>query len=112
MNRLEEELREVFRRKEPSDGFADRVMVRIRNASAGTEKSERACRTWFLPLRFRWVAAAAMLFLLLGSGLLRYQQVQQERRAGEEARQQLLLALQITGSKFQQIHRLLQTRNQ
>ncbi len=110
MNRLEEKLREVYRRKEPPAEFSQRVLRRIRETSAGREEKRAARPAWLFLPRFSWMAAAAMLLLLIGVGALRYRQLQQEQRQGEEAKQQLLLALHITGGKIQQIHRLLQTR--
>jgi hypothetical protein len=85
MSDIEYQLRHVLRRKEPSEGFADRVMARI-PSSAGQRKPS---------LWWRWVAAAAAC-LLLAAGAGRYEQ----HRRGLQARDQLLFAIEITEKKL------------
>jgi hypothetical protein len=50
---------------------------------------------------FRWATAAALVIVVGGvSGGLWYRAEEQRRAEGEEARRQVLLSLQITGSKL------------
>lgn len=83
---FEESLRQAMRRESPPDGFADRVMQRVRNAPRRDSHA-------------RWRVAAA--FLLLTSGALGGITVQQihRQRQGEKAREQVMLALHIAGHK-------------
>lgn len=95
----DEALRNALRRREPPPGFAERVVERIRRQAAAPAPLRR--RLW-------WLAAAASLVLLLAGGW-QYREHRQRLR-GEQARDQLLEALQITGAKLevlrQRIHRI------
>lgn len=79
---LEQELKLAFRRKEPPPGFRDRVL-------AATRRPQRH--------PYRSLAAAALLTLLIGGTTARYIE---QRREGERAKEQVLLALRITSHKL------------
>jgi|FLYL01.1.fsa_nt_gi hypothetical protein len=85
MKRLDEEIRFALRRCEPPQGFAERVMRRL-----GRERAPR------LRILGRWAAAAAAACLVVGLMLPRYL----EYRRGQQARQQLMLALHIAAEKI------------
>jgi hypothetical protein len=93
---LESELREALRRKEPPDGFTDRVMNAI--ASPPVVRTGR-----------RWsgaaLAAAAMLAIFI-TGLTAHHI--EQRREGERAKAQLMLALRITSKKLHETQQHLQ----
>jgi REP element-mobilizing transposase RayT len=98
---LERELCEALTTRPAPLGFATRVMAQIdaREKSAGV-------RTPF----WRWLAAsatlaAACLGLLAGT---QYERHRERRIAGEHARQQVFLALHITGSTLEQVRRKVQ----
>jgi hypothetical protein len=76
MDWLEEELKQALARKEPAADFDARVRRRtVRTAP-------------------RWLAAAAAVIVLAGGGaMFRYRQ-------GEQAKEQLLQAMRITGEKL------------
>ncbi len=82
---LERDLTRVLRRRSPAPGFASRVMLRI------DEKENRPRPTWW-----RAVAASLTLAALLG-GYATHKVL--ERREGERARDQVLLAMRITSEK-------------
>jgi hypothetical protein len=88
---LERELRSALSHERPSAGFADRVLLA---AKADTPRVTRgaAPRVW------RGLAAAAVLAAVIGGWGLR---TIAERRAGERARDEVLLALRITSDKLQ-----------
>jgi hypothetical protein len=95
MNELDDELRKVLRREDPPPGFAERVMRRLE-----TRQPERRI-PMVKPSLMRW-AAAAMLVAALGGGLqYRAAQREQERIRAEAAKEQLMQALRIAGSKLQ-----------
>ncbi|HEY4641169.1 MAG TPA: hypothetical protein VII75_07470 [Thermoanaerobaculia bacterium] len=79
---LDEELKLALRRKEPPPRFRDRVL-------AATKQRPR--KIW------RPLAAAALLTLVIGGTTARYVE---QRREGERAKEQVLLALRITSQKL------------
>lgn len=81
MREFEDELRSALRRQEPPAGFADRVLARARSKGAPRGRS--------------WVAAAIAAGLLLSLGGFEYRQYE-----GQKAKRELLLALEIAGSKL------------
>jgi len=82
MREFEDELRSALRRQEPPAGFADRVLARTRHNKGG-------------PRHRSWVAAAIAAGLLLSLGGFEYRQYE-----GRKAKRELLLALEIAGSKL------------
>lgn len=83
----EQDIRRALRRESPAPGFADRVM---RNIEA---ERPRPVRTW-------WRAAAASVALVaVASGWAAREAAERRREEGERAREQVMLALQIAGSK-------------
>ncbi len=101
MSRLDDALREALRRVEPPEGFADRVLENLpsrdrKGASVYTPRE----RWWFFRApRLRWATALATLVLVAG-GAAEYRRRQALRVEQERARDQLMLALRITGSKL------------
>jgi hypothetical protein len=85
MSQLEEDLRKVLQRKQPPDGFAERVMARV----SVTMPSRRPKPVW------RWVGAVAAC-LTLAAGVGQYQ----EYRRGVEAKEQVMFALGLTSEKL------------
>jgi hypothetical protein len=104
MNRLEDELKRALEPVEPPAGFAERVLLRA--ARAEEEKPVRS-RRWLGLFGsglagsggLRWAAACALCVVLAASGVIYERDMQ--RRRGEEAKDQVMLALRITGSKLQ-----------
>ena len=82
---LEVDLKRALRRESPPAGFASRVLERIERNDAAPK------RKWW-----RAVAASLTLTALLGAWGAR--EVHQ-RREGERAKEQVLLALRIAGEK-------------
>jgi hypothetical protein len=95
MKPLDAELRSALRRKEPPKGFAERVLARVISQPV-VIRDPRPLAAW-LGRRtiLRW-AAAAVLACLLGLGFAEYHQ----RREGERAKAQVMLALHIAGSQL------------
>jgi negative regulator of sigma E activity len=104
MSRLDDRLKDALRREAPPAGFEARLMARI---EAEPEPATGLAR-WFrlpqlrLPMMTR-LAFAAVLCLMVVAGV-RYEQVKQEREAGEAAKQKLMLALRVTGTQLQAVH--------
>jgi hypothetical protein len=89
MNQLERDLREALRRRQPPSDFADKVLARTRQSESATRR----------PPIWGWLAAAAALVLLFVGGNA-FIQEQRRRAEGERAKEQLMVALRITGSKL------------
>ena len=93
---FEDSLKRSLGRVQAPEGFADRVMARIEAEfarSAGTPVRVMASK----PARVRrWFPAAIAAGLILSAGGWRYH----EFRQGQRAKEQLLVALQITSSKL------------
>jgi hypothetical protein len=96
MTPFEEELKKALARQEPSGDFTDRVLARV-----SVQRKPAAARYW------QWAAVAAATLIIAGSAGVEHQHSQQAAR-GEAAKQQLMTALRITGSKLH----LAQTRIQ
>jgi hypothetical protein len=86
MSRLDDELKIAMRREDPPPGFAERVLARA--------ERRRTARPW-------WGAAIAAMVLLAAGAEFEHQR--RVRAEGEQAKQQVMLALRITGSKLHYI---------
>ena len=108
MNPWEERLREALRRKPAPEGFADRVLARIR------EQPVRQKRPWFRAFlarpALRW--ATAVLCLAIVVSVAYREQQQRQRRQGEIARMQVKQALRIASVKLNAARRMVQQVNQ
>jgi hypothetical protein len=85
---IERELRDALKREKPSAGFTQRVMNQCATAPVRVQPR----RMW------RALAAAAVLSAIVGGWTVR---AVAERRAGERARDEVLIALRITSDKLQ-----------
>ena len=98
-NKLEEELKKALRRVDPPAGFRERVLRRTAQEEAKHAKPRvRLPFRWLGMAEWRWAAASALCVVLAGSAIF-YRYQRQER--GEQAKEQVMLALQITSSKLQ-----------
>ncbi len=91
---LDNELKVALMRERPPAGFAERVLASLHGApvSSPGRAPRGAARIW------RSLAAAAIFTAIIGGWGLR---AIEERRAGERARDEVLLALRITSDKLQ-----------
>jgi hypothetical protein len=89
MSPFERDLRESLRRKQPPPAFAARVLARTE------DRDVHRVHGW------RWLTAIAMVLLMAGGMVL----IREQRRQSESerAKQQLLLAFRITGSKVRDV---------
>jgi len=121
MHFSEDDLREALKRKDPGEGFTQRVMARVNQAQPGNktvlpQKPNGTFLSW-LTHRPAWaMALAAMLLLAFGIGGYQYseyrhaeemriarakqQQLQQE---AERARDQAIMALEIARAKMNHV---------
>lgn len=88
---FEKELREQLQTRSAPPGFADRVMARV--------PAKRPRRFLWQPM-WGWAAVAAVLAVTVLGGM---EHERQQRIAGEHAREQVLLALRITGTTLHEV---------
>jgi hypothetical protein len=100
MDRLEQELKAVLKKTEPSPFFEARVV-----AAAGRQARGRRAA-----LRFRWFSAILAMALVVMGVFWQQQQRYQERARGEAAKARLMLALRITGAKLDEIREKVDNR--
>lgn len=93
---FDRDLREALRPESPPPGFAARVMERI--AQEETRIDDVSAVRPGYP-RWRAAAASALLAVLLG-GYSAHRVAEHRRIEGERARDQVLLAMRITGEKI------------
>ena len=87
---LENDLRRALRHESPEPGFANRVLARIEADLRSAPPPASRTRWW------RAIAASVMLTAVLGGWAAHEIR---ERREGERAKQQVLLAMRIAGEK-------------
>jgi hypothetical protein len=97
MSRLEDALREALRREDPPQGFTERVLARI-DRRPETRAAWRGWLAGFRAPRLQWATAFAAAALVIGGVEYRTRRVEQAE--GERAKEQVMLALRITGSKL------------
>ena len=111
MDRLEQQLRQALGREDPPPGFAARVLARIA-AGGNKEVGEKWWRRFFgYPVWSAALAGGLACLILLGGmmlmgGVARRQRQAQEKMRGEAAKNQLLLALQITSSELSRVRQV------
>lgn len=93
-NNLERDLQQALRREQPSPGFAARVLAAL------PEERPRPVLAWIHRPVLRW-ACAAVIVVAASSGGYFYREHQMEKERGRIAKEQLMLALHITGAKLQ-----------
>jgi hypothetical protein len=108
MSNFERDLRDVLRRREPPHGFAGKVLARAREIDGRREA--RSIWNW----SWRWVTVAALVVVLVGGGYM-YQQHErrlQAEKSAEKSKEELMIALRLTGSRFQLVQDKLSTIQQ
>ena len=101
---LEHELKNALRRTPPEPGLAGRVLARCHSEQREESRgglgwrrfATRSLSSFGMTHSWRAVAAAAVLVAIIG-GWGAHEAV--ERRRGEEAKEQVMLALRIAGEK-------------
>lgn len=115
MDDLERELRAALERRQPSVDFAERVVARLPAAPASV--LAMPARHPRPPWRSAWVGSIAAGLAAVTFGFYQYREYQyQENQRGVEAKQQLMLALEITAEKLHvaqdSVNRSVNQRNQ
>jgi hypothetical protein len=100
MNGMDDALKIALRHQEAPDGFAERVLARVATQTSARQPAPRV--SWlslFTQPIVRWAALAAVA-TAMALGVHLYN-VRREQAQGEAAKQRLMLALRVAGSKLQ-----------
>lgn len=108
MSRLDEELRQALRRREPPEGFAERVLTRA--AMQAPRRRWLGVLNRMQPPQLRWAAAVAVVVAMLIGGA-QYQQQRQRQMRGEQAKQKVVLALRIAADQLELTRQKIQQLN-
>lgn len=96
MSNLEDELKIALRREEPPADFTERVLARLSQPPAQPTWWERLA-VLLQPPRLQWVAVALIVSVVIPAGV--------QYRRGERAKEQLLFAVRVAGSRLHQAQR-------
>lgn len=97
---LEAALKQALQRNDPPVNFTANVLTRAAQKQSAAATAKRQWFHLFSQPLVRWAAFAAVSTCLIVGGVY-YRDVRRERAQGEAAKQQLMLALRIAGSKLQ-----------
>jgi len=92
VNPFDKDFREALQRREPPPGFAEKVLSRARQLHSRPKRF----------FAWRWAVAAAAAALVLTVGSLEYRE-HLRRVEGERAKEQVMLALRLTGSELRAV---------
>ena len=90
---FDDQLKAALQRREPPAGFAERVLARAQSPAP------RRLSAW--RERWGWLTAGLVAAMLLVTSGVHYQR----QRQGELAKQQVMLALEIAGSKLNYVQK-------
>jgi hypothetical protein len=103
MSYLEDDLKMALQRTEPSADFVDRVLARV-NQPAPPEPGWWERLTALLrPPRLQWVAASVILSVMIPAASVEYRRQQKMRAEGEKAKEQLMFAVRVAGSRLHRV---------
>ena len=94
MTPFERQLKKALERREPSDGFTDRVLAHVQD-----DRIEPSPLNSFLQSVRSWRLIPVLAGALIITGGFAIQRYEREAR-GEAAKRQLMLAMRIAGSKL------------
>lgn len=97
-DRMDDALKSALRRQDAPDGFADRVLAHVATQNQQRVHRDSWLRLFTQPI-MRWAALAVVATAMI-VGVHVYD-VHREQAKGEAAKQRLMLALRVAGSKLQ-----------
>lgn len=112
MSYLEDDLKAALRRVEAPPDFTERVLERLASPSTPNRKAapQAPKRNWWAelalllrPPRVQWVALSVIASLVIP--MVGIHEREQRRMEGEMAKQQLVYAVRLAGSKLHQVQK-------
>lgn len=104
MSNLEDDLKIALRREEPAADFTERVLARLNQPLTEPTWRERLA-VLVRPPRLQWVALTLIVSVMVPVASVQYRKELAYRAEGERAKQQLLFAVRVAGSKLHQAQR-------
>lgn len=99
-NPLEQALKNALCREAAPENLAAEILARVSQRTSAPKVQRNSWFSVFSQPLIRWAAVATIAICLVAGGI-HYRNLQVERAKGEAAKQQLMLALRIAGSKLQ-----------
>jgi hypothetical protein len=103
MSYPEDDLKTALRRTEPHEGFANRVLARANGPAAAEPSWWQYLTVLVRPPRVQWVALSLIVSVMIPAAGV-YRKERQARAEGEKAKEQLVFAMRVTGSKLHRVH--------
>ena len=100
MNQIAEMLKNALRRQDAPPDFSEQVLARVAEHNSIPKVRHDTSWSIFTQPLVRWSAITATAVSMVIGGM-HYRNARRERAKGEAAKQQLMLALRIAGSKLQ-----------
>ncbi len=97
MSQFDDELKRALERMEPPEGFTERVLARVAAERRRPSFRERLA-AWLTGPRLQWAVAGALCLLIVAG--VGYQRHAERQAEGERAKEQVMLALQITAHEI------------
>ena len=102
MSYLEDDLKLALKRAEPSGDFTERVLARL-NAPPRKRSWWEELAVLFQPPRVQWVALTVVASVVIPIAGIQYHKEQRLRAQGEMAKQELVFAMRMAGSKLHKV---------
>jgi hypothetical protein len=102
MSYLEDDLKMALQRTEPSEDFVNRVLARVNQPTPEPGWWERLT-VLLRPPRLQWVVACVILSIMIPVASVQYRKQQRMRAEGEEAKEQLMFAVRVAGSRLHRV---------
>ena len=100
MKQIEQQLKNALRRQDAPADFSAQVLARVAERNSIPQVPRDPWWSIFTRPLVRWAAITATATSLVIGGI-HYRSLRHERAKGQAAKQQLMLALRIAGSKLQ-----------
>lgn len=102
MSYLEDDLKMALQRTEPSEDFVGRVLARVKQPPPEPGWWKRLT-VLLRPPRLQWVAACIILSVVIPVSGVQYRKEQRMRAEGEKAKEQLMFAVRVAGSRLHRV---------
>ena len=103
MSYLEDDLKIALQRTEPSEDFVNRVLARVNQPPPPEPSWWEQLTVLLRPPRLQWVAASVILSIMIPVASVQYRKEQRMRAEGEKAKEQLMFAMHVAGSRLHRV---------
>lgn len=103
MSNLEQNLKAALERTAPSPQFTARVLARLHGQPSPKLGWWDLLSVLLRPPRIQWVALSVILSIMIPFAGVQYQKERRLRAEGEKAKDQLVFAVHVAGSKLHRV---------